>query len=520
MDAIEIAPHKQDEQPAAGLRRVWRLLQGRAAPKPTCFLTRWLFLRLLGLVYLFAFGALWPQVRGLIGPSGILPAGDYLRAFGGPGRPASFWQLPTLAWLDTSDGFLLFLCGAGMVLALLLIAGLLPGPALALLWLDYLSIANIGQDFLAFQWDSLLLETGFLAIFFAPWGPRPGLAREAPPSRLVLWLLRLLLFRLVFFSGVVKLASGDPTWHNLTALSYHWWTQPLPTPVAWYLHQLPDWFQSLSTAFTFVAELFAPLLIFAPRRVRFLGAALMIALQLLIMLTGNFAFFNLLTIALCVPLLDDALLSRIFPPDLRVRLLAHFQRRTAPVSRRLIVVPMAVLLLLLSWAQVSRQIWLGVEVPLPVLELNGRLAPWQLVNSYGLFAVMTTEREEVIVEGSDDGTHWREYTFFAKPVDVRRAPAWVAPYHPRLDWQLWFAPFGGPGANPWLSNFLRGLLRGSPQVRALLPANSFPQAPPRYVRASLYSYQFTDILTRAATGAWWQRRFVGSFIAPMSLSSP
>ncbi len=520
MDTIEIAPHKQDEQPAAGLQRVWRRIQGDAARKPPYFLTRWLFLRLLGLVYLFAFGALWPQVRGLIGPNGILPAADYLRVFGVQSGPDRFLQLPTLAWVSTSDGFLLFLCGAGMVLALLLIAGLLPGPALVLLWFDYLSIANIGQDFLAFQWDSLLLETGFLAIFFAPWGRRPGLAHEAPPSRIVIWLLRWLLFRLVFFSGVVKLTSGDPTWHNLTALNYHWWTQPLPTPVAWYLHQLPDWFQALSTAFTFVAELFAPLLIFAPRRLRFLGAGLMIALQLLIMLTGNFAYFNLLTIALCVPLLDDALLSRIFSADLRARLLTHFRSRPLPAIRRLIIVPVAALLLLLSWAQVSGQIWLGIDVPPPVLELNGRLAPWQLVNSYGLFAVMTTEREEVIVEGSDDGTHWREYTFFAQPVDVRRAPAWVAPYHPRLDWQLWFAPFGGPGANPWLSNFLHGLLRGSPEVLTLLPTNPFPQAPPRYVRASLYAYQFTDIPTRVATGAWWQRRLVGVYIPPISRNAP
>jgi hypothetical protein len=238
------------------------------------------------------------------------------------------------------------------------------------------------------------------------------------------------------------------------------------------------------------------------------------------MLTGNFAYFNLLTIALCVPLLDDALLSRIFSADLRARLLTHFRSRPLPAIRRLIIVPVAALLLLLSWAQVSGQIWLGIDVPPPVLELNGRLAPWQLVNSYGLFAVMTTEREEVIVEGSDDGTHWREYTFFAKPVDVQRAPAWVAPYHPRLDWQLWFAPFGGPDANPWLTSFLRGLLRGSPEVLALLPTNPFPQAPPRYVRASLYAYQFTDIRTRLATGAWWQRRLIGPFIAPMALNTP
>lgn len=520
MDTTEIALHKQDEQQAARLHWVWHLLQRAAPAQETYFLTRWLFLRLLGLVYLFAFGALWPQLPGLIGPHGILPAADYLRGFGGSGGPASFWQLPTLAWLDTGDGFLLFLCGVGMLLALLVIAGALPGPALALLWLDYLSIANIGQDFLAFQWDSLLLETGFLAIFFAPWGLRPGFAHEAPPSRLVLWLLRWLLFRLIFFSGVIKLAAGDSTWHNLTALHYHWWTQPLPTPVAWYLYQLPDWFQTLSTAFTFVAELFAPLLIFAPRRVRFLGAALMIALQLLIMLTGNFGYFNLLTIALCVPLLDDALLSRVFAADRRARLLAHFQRQAAPGARRLVVVPLAILILLLSWVQVSRQIRLGVDVPLPVLELGGRLAPWQLVNGYGLFAIMTTDREEVIVEGSDDGTHWREYSFFAKPGDVRRPPAWAAPYHPRLDWQMWFAPFGGPGANPWLAGFLRGLLRGTPQVLALLPANPFPQAPPRYVRASLYLYQFTDIPTRAATGAWWERRFIAPYIEPMSLTGP
>ena len=485
---------------------------------PRYILTRWLFLRLLGVVYFSAFASLWPQIPGLIGKNGLLPAADFLAATGIAPGPQQFWLLPTLAWLNPSDGFLLLLCGGGVLLSLLLIAGILPGPVLLLLWVCYLSLVNIGQDFLSFQWDILLLEAGFLAIFLAPGQIWPRSARETPPSRLVLLLLRLLLFRLMFSSGVVKLASGDPTWHNLTALSYHYETQPLPTPLAWYMYQLPLWFHTVSTGFVFVAELAAPFLIFAPRRARFAGAGLLAGLQLLILLTGNFAFFNLLTLALCVLLLDDAVLRRYLPARVRAQLPDAPPPPAAPRYRRLATVPLAAVILLLGAMQLAGILLPELSLPAPALEVAGLAEPFHLVNSYGLFAVMTTTRPEIIIEGSMDGTTWREYGFFAKVGDLRRAPPWVAPHQPRLDWQLWFAALDSPASPPWFARLMQGLLHGSPEILGLLETDPFPQAPPRYVRALLYNYRFTDVPTRVVSGTWWRRELQGLYFPAISLS--
>ena len=314
-----------------------RALWGRHVERPDYFLTRWFFLRALGLIYLVAFISLWTQISGLIGHNGILPADQFMPAVKqqcdaqhiGPDR---FRLLPTLCWLDASDRFLNIQCAAGTALAILLIVGLAPAPCLFLLWLIYLSLATIGRDFLGFQWDNLLLEAGFLAIFFAPlprmgwgrlvptkkslaWLPNP--AHESPPSRLALWLLRLLLFKLMFSSGCVKLLSGDPHWRDLTALTFHYQTQPLPTWLGWYAQQLPLGFQKFSCAAMFIIELGAPFLIFTPRRLRVLGAAAIVILQILILLTGNYTFFNFLTLALCLTLLDDFVLLKIIPQKFR-----------------------------------------------------------------------------------------------------------------------------------------------------------------------------------------------------------
>jgi predicted DCC family thiol-disulfide oxidoreductase YuxK len=295
--------------------RLTRWLWGQHVEQPAYFLVRSIFLRALGVIYLIAFVSLWMQISGLIGHNGILPADRFMSAVAERcdqrgidlGR---YYFVPTLCWINSSDGFLHFQCTAGAVLACLLIFRVAPVACLALLWLFYLSLVTVGQDFLGFQWDNLLLETGFLAIFFAPlqWLPRP--AGEPPPSRLVLWLLRLLLFKLMFSSGCVKMASGDPAWRNFTALTFHYQTQPLPTWIGWYAHQLPLWFQKVSCAGMFAIELGAPFLIFAPRRLRFLGGLSIAFLQILILLTGNYTFFNWLTLALCLLLLDDYCLMK------------------------------------------------------------------------------------------------------------------------------------------------------------------------------------------------------------------
>jgi len=490
---------------------VYRLIARNRSQFHTYFLTRWIFLKCLGLIYLIAFVSLWTQVSGLVGANGILPAKDFLEGVREEFGPGGFWFTPTLCWLNASDGFLQFLCGGGAFLSLLLIVGIAPAPILFLLWLFYLSLATVCQNFLWFQWDGLLLETGFLAIFFAPLQLRPRVSPESPPSPLILWLFRLLLFKLTFSSGVVKLTSGDPTWRNLTALSYHYETQPLPIWTSWYIHQLPQWFQKVSVVGMLATELIVPFLIFAPRRLRLGGCAALILLQLFIMATGNYCFFNLLTIALCVLLLDDGVWRSYRWRD-KVGPQTPLRRWSAWLT-----VPIAAMIFVLTTVQVVGTFRRRVRWPTPLVQLRKAVGPFRSVNSYGLFAVMTTSRPEIVVEGSNDGKTWLAYEFKHKPGDLMRRPGFVAPHQPRLDWQMWFAALGSYRNNPWFISFCIRLLEGSPDVTSLLPSNPFPDAPPRYIRAVVYDYHFTDFATRRRDGRWWRRQAKGLYCPVLSL---
>lgn len=497
-----------------------RLLWGRHVERPEYRVARWIFLRALGLIYLVAFISLWTQIAGLIGHNGILPEDQYMAGakqyFDNSGAGLDrFRELPTLCWLNSSDGFLQFQCAAGVVFAFLLIVGVAPVPALAILWLLYLSLTTVGRDFLGFQWDNLLLETGFLAIFFAPLQWLPGFTRERPPSRLVLWLIRILLFKLMFSSGCVKLASGDPNWRNLTALTFHYQTQPLPTWIAWYTNLFPLWFQKTSCAVMFAVELGAPFLIFLPRRIRFIGGGALASLQVLILLTGNYTFFNWLTLALCLLLLDDFLLKKLAP---------RFLKQSSPANPRFpwllgITIPLAAIFVSVSLFQIVAI--LGVKddgVFKPVAKVASWIDPFRTVSNYGLFAVMTTERHEIIVQGSNDGVNWRDYEFKYKPGNLNERPVFIAPFQPRLDWQMWFAALGNYQENPWFQNFCVRLLQGAPQVLALLKDNPFPGKPPQYIRAELYNYEFTSFNERRASGAWWKRQFIGEYLPAISLT--
>ncbi|HVU10076.1 MAG TPA: lipase maturation factor family protein [Phototrophicaceae bacterium] len=481
-------------------------------------LSRWLFLRVLGLIYLVAFLSLAVQIRGLIGSQGILPITEYLQRIAAVyPTPDRYVAFPTLVWINSSDAFLQALCIGGALLAVLLILDIATIPALALLWLLYLSLFNAGQDFLGFQWDILLLEVGFLAIFLDSFHILPRLSRQRSPSLVVIWLFRLLLFRLMFMSGVVKLASGDPTWRNLTALDYHFWTQPLPTPLAWYMAQLPPTFLQLATAFTFFVELICPFLFFLPRRLRMIGASLTILLQLIILLTGNYTFFNYLAIALCILMFDDDALRHLFPRRMREMRLPRPSR-----IKQIIAVPLALVLIFVGGEIVLNLVDSRISpstLPPPLASIYNRATRLYLVNGYGLFAVMTTTRPEIIVEGSNDGKTWLPYEFPYKAGDVNRSPVYVAPYQPRLDWQMWFAALGqNYQSNPWFVNFVYRLLQGSPDVLALLADNPFPDKPPTYIRAVLYQYRFTTADQRGATGAWWTRTQVGDYLPSVSLN--
>ncbi len=476
-------------------------------------LTTWVFLRLLAVIYGIAFVSLWTQISGLAGSEGILPARDYLTAIGEHFGPVRYWFAPTLCWLHASDGALNGLCASGVLLSILLAAGVAPVPCLAGLGVAYLSLATVCREFLWFQWDGLLLETGFLAIFLASWKWRSRPISDPSPSPGALWLLRWLLFRLMVSSAVVKLASGDTAWRGLTALTYHYETQPLPPWTAWYAHHLPLWFQQASVVGVFAVEGLVPFLIFAPRRIRFAGCAAMAGLQGLILVTGNYCFFNLLALALCVLLLDDGVWPRRWREGVaRARVPSRSGGWGAWIRR-----PVLVAVFLISLVPLMA----ALHWPLSLLGSLPRVydlaSPLRIVNSYGLFAIMTTERSEIIVEGSADGLRWLPYEFRYKPGDLRRRPGFVAPHQPRLDWQMWFASLSDYRREPWFLSFCRRLLMGSRPVLGLLGGNPFPTAPPRYIRAVVYDYHFTDAATRRASGAWWSRTMKGLYCPVLTL---
>jgi predicted DCC family thiol-disulfide oxidoreductase YuxK len=450
----------------------------------------WTFFRILAAIYLVAFTSFGMQVTGLIGGRGIAPVGRYLAAVSQTFGPAGYRMLPTLFWFAHGDGVLLAACWAGIAISLVLLLGYFERAALVCLYVLYLSLCTAGQEFMSFQWDFLLLETGFLAIFLGQ-------------SKLVVFLFRWLAFRLTFLSGAVKLMSHDPTWRNLTALSYHYWTQPLPTPLAWYANQLPFWFHRFSTAMVFVIELGVPFLFFAPRPWRFLGIFCALYLQVLIFLTGNYTFFNLLAMAIYLFLLDDAALAKLRPRTRHVRI------------RPAVAATVAAIVVVLSVSELWGMFFGSTSEEGSALVRWA--APFGIVNTYGLFAMMTTTRPEIIVQGSADGQTWLDYEFKYKPGDLRRGPRWVAPFQPRLDWQMWFAALSGPRGAPWFDNFLVRLLQGSPEVRALLAKDPFAGARPKYVRALLFDYGFTDFTTRRETGAWWRRSPRGMYFPQISL---
>lgn len=468
---------------------------------------RWLFLRLLGGVYLVAFTSLGRQVRGLYGARGIAPVGELLEGLAPRLGEARLGRAPSVFWFTGgSDRALVHGTRAGQLLALALVLNVAPRTSLAALWALYLSYAATGRAFLSFQWDVLLLETSVHALLVAPGGLRPGLgARE--PSALDLTLMRWLVFKLYFESGLAKLQSGDRTWRDLTAMAIHHETTPLPTRLGWHAHQLPMPVQKASTAATLTMETAAPFLAFMPRPLRLAGFWGFTGLQASIAATGNYGFFNLLSAVMGVWLLDDRALARWLPEPAP----AEPTRPWRHVAKAAVAAPLA----LLSLRELGTRFDFPERIPVWLDRLAELQQPFRSVNGYGLFSVMTLERPEIQLEGSNDGITWRPYGLRYKPGPVGRPPRWVAPHQPRLDWQLWFAALSSPPA--WFMALLGRLLEGSPDVLALLEENPFPDAPPKMVRASLYKYRMSDRAPRKATGAWWTRERLGLYAAPMML---
>jgi len=458
-----------------------------------------LFLRALGLVYFWAFASLGLQITGLVGARGVMPVARLLISIKAQLGTQAYWEVPSLFWVNSSDSALVLASALGTAAALLLMLQVVPRLATAVCFVLYLSLVSIGQPFTSFQWDALLLETGFLALFAG--APHLG------------WAYRLLLFRLMFESGWVKLASHDVNWRNLHALRFHFFTQPLPNPVAYYAHRLPDSVLDGFTAITLAIELAVPFLLFCPSRARRIGAIILATLQFAILLTGNFAFFNLLTLALCLWGFEDADFD-LLAPWLRQRYRLWSFDAAGPAARAA------------GGALVSMLIGLGalqlVNALLPRTQrvlptVLAAVQPFEIVNGYGLFAVMTTTRGEIVLEGSNDQVNWRAYEFPYKPGRLSRELPWVAPLQPRLDWQMWFAALGDAQGNSWVGGLMYRLLTGEPSVCRLLEKLPF-ERPPHYLRAQMYDYTFTTPAERWRTGAVWKRELRGTWFGPVSLT--
>jgi Lipase maturation factor len=486
------------------LYRVSLALRGKN-PEPPCYdQVSFLFLRLFGLIYLSAFASFGVQVQGLIGSHGILPLAELVDALGSRLGKERFFLMPMVFWLNATDFAIAAVCWVGVALSLLLICNLLTRLSLLLLYVLYLSLFFAGQTFTSFQWDTFLLETGF-AVLLLSLATTPGI-----------WLLRWLIFRFMFMSGVVKLASGDPNWWNLSALSYHFLTQPLPTPLAWYAAQLSPTLLRLAVAGTLLVELVLPFLIFCPRRLRHIAAFGILLLESCILVTGNYNWFNLQTMLLCLLLFNDAAIQNVLPRRVIKLLRVRAENKMARTPVTILVSALALLIVFCSLVEMDARF--GGTPPLTVQVVDRMIGPLHVTSPYGLFAVMTTVRHEVVIEGSNDGVEWREYEFRYKPGDVAGVPRWIVPHQPRLDWQMWFAALSDPQRVYWFSRFLERLLQNEPTVTALLGKNPFPDKPPFYVRALFYDYKYADRQERAA-GLWWRRQLLATYFPAAHLTS-
>lgn len=475
-------------------------LEAALGPAPEVAWTAGLFTRGLGLILALACLSLYPQVPGLIGEQGLSPARETMAHMARFFRPDEAWKAPTLCWLSTSDAFLQGLTLAGAASGLAAALGVLQGPALLLGWGTYLSLSVVGDVFLGYQWDALLLQVTFLGAFLAPWSLYTPLARPRPPPRALWWALRLVLVQLMVQSGLCKLVSQDPTWASWTALEHHYLTQPLPTPLGWWAHQLPGWVHAACCGAMFAIELGAPLVALLPGRAAGLAVPPLVGLQLGIALTGNYGFFNLLSAWLCLTLLRDDQLWPLLP-----------DRAPAPTPgpapgclRRLLAGALLILTGLSAAAHTARMALGPGAVPAWVARGQRALQPLRSFHGYGLFAVMTTRRPELTVQGTLNGRSWHSYRLAYKPGALDRAPAWAPLHMPRLDWQLWFAALRGPRRAPWVQRLVLALLEGRRPVLDLFAHDPFRGEAPRAVRVLVQDYTFTDPAERRRTGAWWR----------------
>jgi lipase maturation factor len=459
------------------------------------WLTRLCFQRALGCIYLIAFLIAANQFIPLLGSRGLQPVGRFV-------HHVRFRHAPSLFYLNCSDHFITAIIWCGIALSIFTISGWSESFGLltsmitwALLWFIYLSLVNVGQTFYGFGWETMLCETGFLAIFL-------GSSNTRAPV-ILMWLIVWVLFRTMFGAGLIKLRA-DPCWRDLTCLFYHYETQPLPNPLSWYLHHSPRWAHKAGVLLTHFAQLIVPWFYFAPAPLCYWAGGLTILFQITLILSGNLSWLNYLTIVLCIPCFDDRLLARFIH-------ISHATPAHMSWSHAIVVGALTAVVLALSWRP-ARNLFSRRQL------MNASFEPLHLVNTYGAFGAVTRERFEVIIKGTDAealdaSAEWREYEFKGKPGDVRRPPPIVSPYHWKLDWQMWFAAMSQPELHPWIFVLVQRLLEGESRIVRLFARNPFPNCPPRFIRADWYRYRFTQV----GESGWWTRNFIAEYLPPMSL---
>ncbi|MGH9600286.1 MAG: lipase maturation factor family protein [Terracidiphilus sp.] len=530
----------------------WLFDSRRGAPGR--LIPRWIVLRALAAIYFSAFYSLLFQVKGLIGPEGILPAQQFLAAVARSLGASRYWFVPSLYWVSASSGMLMAVTWIGLAASVVAFFNLWPRLSFFVCFVCFLSFVTAAGVFSGYQSDGMLLEAGFLALFFAPGGLMPGWGANSLPARASFFLLQWEWFRIYFESGMVKLLSGDPEWRHFTAMDQYYQNGPLPTWIGWYVQHLPHWFQAATAGATLVMELGLVLMMFFPRRVRLICFCIVTPWEIGVILTANYTFLNYLVLSLGFLLLDDHTLMRFVPARFRPPepVAEPEDEDEAPLSilkvtepsapallekveqmrerltwrrwlgRRLSALGLAVSVVLLTWVAYDTAAEL-IALPLggmsPVFGLPVRvLEPFRIANQYGLFAVMTRGRYEIEFQGSDDGDHWVAYPFQYKPQALNQPPGIYAPYQPRFDWNLWFASLGDWQQNNIVPLTEERLLVSDPAVLALFKSNPFPKTPPRYVRAVLWQYWFTTMAEKRQTGNWWRRELVGQYAPELRIT--
>ena len=463
-------------------------------------LTRFCFLRGIGFIYLMGFLNIINQYRALLGDRGLMSARRFANEVPFRAAPSIFH------WIPCSDRWIALFGWFGVVLATLATVGLSDAYGFPLylftwilLWIIYQSFVNIGQTFYGFGWESILLETGFLTIFLGP------SSVQAPV--ILIWLLRWVLFRVMFGAGLIKL-RGDPCWRDLTCMYYHYETQPIPNPFSWYFHHLPKIVHKSGVLYNYFVELIVPFAFFLPVPFSTAAGLLTVLFQVILIFSGNLSWLNYLTLVLCIPCFDDAFLSSFTPLQLP---------EAGPIT-----IPYLIIIVLLTGLIAVLSIRPTLNLFSVGQRMNATFDSLHLVNTYGAFGSIGKERNEVIIQGTDDdptdpAAHWQEYEFKGKPGNVGRRPCFMSPYHYRLDWQIWFAAMSSQFFNPWVITLVTRLLQGEPATLKLLAKNPFSESPPKFVRAELYRYRFTKPGESAKD--WWHRTRIANYLPPLSLTT-